>query len=254
MLREALEYVFGQAKERAFVASAKLVSLPSDGRTVTLEHNGVLIDRVVPPALRSHSVDSVADLIEAAKRWKDDPVIWINEHGVVLVTDDKDRRESVTLPLVHSAIYNVVAKLATNGAIEQSVLVRYLRREFRKSPDAATLLAAVRKIKFKNYSDGFSTVEHGNESLGRTIENEVTGAADIPEMMTVPCAVFSNPGESAIEFTIGMDLEIDAKNQKFVLKPMPDELEVAVASALSGIQSRIRGALDSKVPVFFGRP
>lgn len=257
MLMEAIQYVFDQGFLKATSALARVLKeVPSDGRTIVIEHAGKLIDRAVPPPLRAHSVDSVNDLVNAAKRWTTDPVIWVSERNVVLAIDDKDRRETVTLPLIKSHTFKTIESLRShdNGRMDQTTFVRLLRRDFRKSPDAATMLSAVRKIKFKSYSDGHSDIGHGNESLGKTIENEVTGAQDFPELMIVPCSVYMNPGEEIVETSIGMDMEIDAKTQRFILRPMPDETEAAIARALASIQQRIGAGLGKEVPVFYGSP
>lgn len=255
MLQEALEYLFSQAQEHADKSNARIVLLPGDGRKVTIEHNGNLVDRDVPPPLRKHGVQSVADLIAAAKKWNVAPVLWINENAAVLVIDDEDRRETVSLALSKSHIFSKIESLdkSNGGTFDQAALIRLLRREFRDAVGAATMLTAVRKIKFRQSAEGYANVQHGNESLGQSVENEVTGAGDIPESLDIAVNVFRNPGEESVEFTITLDLEVEAKAQKFILRPMPDLVEMAVANAVTDIRSRIEEALPG-VAVFFGTP
>lgn len=254
MLKEALQYLFERGVDTERETRARILELPkSDGRTVVIEHKGALIDRPIPPGLRNHTVDSVADLVNAARRWKDDPVIWIDGTQVVLVPHDGDRRDRVTLPLKQSTVFTCVKKLAEQSRLEQPQLIRLLRHELRSAANLSSILTAVRKIKFRSLTQGHSDIQHGNESLGRQIENEVVGAEAIPESLVVSTNVFTNPGEIDNKFTIGLSLEIDVAAQRFVLKPMPDEIEVAEDMALAGIRERIEHGLPD-VPVFFGRP
>jgi hypothetical protein len=115
------------------------------------------------------------------------------------------------------------------------------------------LLTAVRSIKFRTSEAGASTIQQGNESLGRTIEAEVTGAGDIPESVLVSCAVFSNPGEREKTFTVGCDLEIVPAEKKFRFRPIPDEIERVTDAALAGIRDRIADTLQD-IAVFYGSP
>jgi hypothetical protein len=268
VLQEALDFVFDKAetyaaREEKDVHPRLVSEVPSDGRTVTIEYEGKLTEHRVPPPLRKHKVESVEDLVEAAKVWgtqSDGPehgagtVIWIDGNQVVLVPDDSDRRESITLPLTKSAVFLKLEALGKgNGVMDQATLVRLLRRELRKANEQSVILAAVRRIKWRSSDSGHASISHGNESLGRTIESEVSGASDIPETLTVPTNVFKNPGEEDVQFTVGLDLEIDTGNQRFLLSPMPDEIELAIAFALRSIRDRITKELPD-VAVFFGTP
>jgi hypothetical protein len=256
MLREAIEYVRNLADEASDSKQARIVSgIPGDGTAVVIEHGGKLIDRPVPPALRNHNVDSVADLIAAANRWKGagGNVVWINGKSVVLVIDDADRRAKVTMPLVESAVFQRIKKLAQQPCVDQPTLIRLLRVELRHVIRAAELLTAVRKIKFRSAQSGHSDIQHGNESLGNQIEAEVTGADAIPDSLVVETNLFSNPGLDENKTGIGLDLEIDVKQQKFLLRPIPDEIEKVTAAELALIRAEIETALGD-VPIFFGTP
>lgn len=231
----------------------KKIDVPNDGSKAHFYINGAVEDFEVPPARRKHEVDSVADLIAAASTWKDSPVVWVDQSKVVLVTDDKVRRDSVTLPLRKSSAFQTIESLKNTKHFGQPELIRLLRVEFRKAAGAAEILAAVRKIKFRQSSEGHADIQHGSESLGKAIENQVSGAGSIPELLIVPTNVYANPGEEGFVFEIGLDLEIDVTNQRFSVRPIPDEIEHMTAMALGGIYTRINEALPD-VPIFYGRP
>lgn len=250
MLKEALDFL----RDRFTVAAgAKLLNVPGDGRIAYVDQGGTLHQIAVTPPLRGHTVNSVDDLIAAAAKWNASPVVWINGQNIVLVTDDGDRRDRVTLPLVKSAAFSRLTALAKDPELDQAELIRTLRVDLQGTIRRAELLAAVRHIKFRASSSGQSIVQHGNESMGKTIEAEVTGAGDIPETVVVECAVFSNPDEREKSFTVGCDLEIVPADSTFRFQPIPDELERVIDAALHGIRDEIVAELGD-VSVFFGSP
>ncbi len=255
MLKEAISYVYDAGEKSAKNLRAHIIDQMCDPRTIVFEHNGEIIMRDVEPPLRNHTVDSVEDLIAAAQVWGTTGVIWLSQQAAVLVTDDQDRREQVTLPLAFATVFDKLRSLNSHetARMDQATLIRLLRRELRKSPNASVLLAAVRKIKFRQASSGHSDFTHGNESMGNAIEAEVSGADDIADMLVVPTNIYSNPGEEQIVFQVTLDLEIDVQKQKFVLRPMPDEIDAAIAYALGAIKERLNEALGEKL-VLFGKP
>ena len=254
MLKDVTQYVFDAGQAAGKKTNANILDRLCDPRTIVYELNGKIEQRDIPPPLRAHKVDSVGDLIAAAQRWSREGVIWLSAESAELVADDTDRRDRVTLPLCFSHVFQTLKSLGdhANSRMDQVTLIRLLRREFRKSPGASTLLASVRKIKFRSAKSGYSDLQHGNESLGNTIEAEVTGADGIAETMLVPTNIYSNPGEEDNVFSVTLDLEIDVEKQKFVLRPMPDEIEAAIATALDSIKTRLNDALGE--PVLFGKP
>ncbi|HJT35460.1 MAG TPA: hypothetical protein VJ783_25765 [Pirellulales bacterium] len=253
MFKEALAFVFDKTKECADKNRAQIFDVPGDERSILIEHNGQLVERKIPPPLRSHVVESVADLVAATMRWGADGTIWIDERMVRLVVSDDDRREFVTCHLKPAVVFSTARGLAK--PICQADLVRLLRREFRDAIGAAEMLAAVRKLKFKQHSEGHSNITHGGESLGRTIENEVTGldGLEVPELLTLETNVYSNEGERDKRYKLTLDLEIDPANQLFLFRPLPDEIERVVQAALNEIQARLSEALPD-TSIFFGRP
>lgn len=250
MLQEALQFLSDKFSR---ADSARVVTLPDDSRHVFIDQGGVFTKHELPPPLRKHTVASVEDLVAAANRWKDSPVAWLSGEAIVLVTDDSDRRDIVTLPLVKSAAFTKLMQLDKTPQLDQAQLIRLLRIDLQGTANRTALLTAIRSIKFKSVDSGASSIQHGNESLGRAIENEVTGAGDIPEQVLVECAVFANHGERDKRFKVACDLEIVASEKKFRFHPLPDDLERVTDAALDDIREQIAADLPG-VPVFFGSP
>jgi hypothetical protein len=135
----------------------------------------------------------------------------------------------------------------------QADLIRILRTKLVNANGRELLLTAIRKIRFKNHLSGVSNIQHGNESMGQTIENEVTGADELPDSLTVDTYVYCNLGETDQQWPIKLDLEIDAKNQRFRLTPVGDEIERVSQAALASIRERIEAELPD-YPIFYGQP
>lgn len=250
MLKEALEFIRGQFTR---AEAARLLSIPGDGRKAFVDQAGTVTPYDVTPPLRTHRVDSVDDMVAAAKTWKAKPVLWISGEAVVLITDDGDRRDKVTLPLVKSSQFARIIALGVDPELEQAELLRTLRVDLSGAINRGDVIATVRKLKWRTGASGTSEITHGGESMGRQIEAEVTGAGDIPESLVVSCPIYRNPGERDYTFTIGMDLEIVPQDQTFRLRPMPDEIERVTEAALAGIRERLETALGD-VAIFYGTP
>lgn len=251
MLKEALEYLTGQSHK---FNEARLLSIPgSDGRQAYVDQKGELSLVPVPPALRGHNVDSVDDLIAAAGRWNAKPVIWISGESVVLIADDEDRRDRVTLKLHKSSQFACLIALAKKPELDQVAMLRTLRIDLPGTAGRTELIATIRKIKWRTSAGGESNITHGGESLGKQIEAEVTAAGNIPESLLVSCPVYRNPGEREQSFTVNCDLDILPHEQVFRLCPLPDEIERVTEAALAGIRDRIEGELKD-VAVFYGTP
>lgn len=250
MLTEALESLAAQAVQ---AQEARELKLPGDGRVTYVDQGGTLTKYDVSPPLRSHRVDSVDDLIAAAKKWNKSPVVWLNGDSIVLLPDDADRRDKVSLPLVKSHQFATLVRLGKEPMLDQQGLVRLLRIDLQGAAGRADLLAVVRKIKWRQSSAGDASIQHGSESLGKSIEAEVSGAGAIPEQVLVSCPVYQNHGEREFKVSILCDLEIDAASQKFRFRPLPDEIERVTDAALDGIRSRIADALPDTA-MFYGTP
>lgn len=250
MIQEALEFLYDKFSD---AEEARLLQIPGDGRKVFVDQGGKLTPMDVAPAVRSHKVNSVDDLTNAAHKWNTAPVVWIGSDAIVLIPDDGDRRDRVTLNLCKSAAFQRLICLDKQPLLDQQSLIRTLRIDLQGTVSRNELLTAIRSIKFRTTEGGASTIQQGNESLGHTIEAEVTGAGDIPESVIVSCAVFCNPGEREKKFQVGCDLEIVPAEKKFRFRPIPDEIERVTDAALEDIRQRIEGELDG-VSVFYGSP
>ena len=115
------------------------------------------------------------------------------------------------------------------------------------------MLAALRQVNFHRKSDGQVSMHHGQESLGRSVEDAVQGASEIPEEFTVSVEMYSNPGVaqlSRVDVRIGVYL--DVSNQKVELRVLGDEFALADQAVQDRLGTALRDGLG-KIPVFHGR-
>lgn len=250
MLKEALDFLASQFHK---TKEARLLNIPGDGRTAYVDQDGQVKTYEILPPPRASKVDSVEDLCAAASAYGTDVSIWLSHEAVVAITDDDDRRDRVTLPLRHSHQWKTIKKLVDTPKLDQQQFIQLLRTDLIGIGGRAELLAAVRTIKFRSSSEGTSNIQHGNESMGRTIENAVTGASAIPDQLTCVLSLYDNQGRNTDEFSVTLDLEIIASESKFRLKPLPDSLEDVQNAALQLIRDEISDRLE-KVRIFYGTP
>jgi hypothetical protein len=252
MIEEALTKILEQNAE---VMNAKILRIPGDDRMCYIDQDGEVTAVEIPPPNRQSHVASVDDLCAAVKAYgkPNEASIWINTGEVVAVLDDTDRRERVTMHLRKNAAYAKLLYLASNPTISQGELINLLRMELRDISCRTTLLEAVRKIKFSSFTEGHSDLGQGRESLGKSIENKVSGASELPEDLLITTPMFDNPGERDESFTIELLFEVMASDSKFRIKPVPASLENAADNALQKIRSEIVEQLEG-VRVFFGTP
>ena len=252
-IRELLDAGESLVEAKIETTRARPVAFLSNRESIAYEHGGEVKYQPIPLPPRVHTVDSVADLINATKRWGIDSVIWISPGGLTLIVNDKgDREDRVRLTLKPGAIFSVIQALATKAKLSQEGLILLLRTTLRGAANQPAILAAVRKVKFRVSKSGHSDLQHGNESLGHEIEMEVTGADAIPDDLTISMPVYSNPGEEAKRYSLALTLEIVVKDQTFMLRPQADELEHVLIEAQESIRQEIVEALP--VPVLFGNP
>ena len=247
-LKESLEYLVGLGKSSAKIESLRTgrrqttFVLP-DEKTVTVDHWEVDRDESL------YTLDSLmawlANHSELTER-----SIWVGEEGVKVVFDPKYRDDVATLVLEDSEEFQALGSLPRK--FSQKSLRFFLRSTFDAGGDVEKVLEAIKTVDFSRQSDGTSTVEHGRESLGKSVEAKVQGATEIPERFTVECARWATDG-LRMKVPISLMLDVDFQDECFVLKPGPNELNKFHCAAVSHLVSLLRNDQTS-TPVYHGSP
>jgi hypothetical protein len=245
MFDKAIERIQQTAQQAAAVT---VHPIPGDDSRVIIAQNGTHKFHTVPPAKRWHRVCTLDDLTTAAEKWLAD-VCWHNYAEITLVIDDADRRDYVRMALEPHEQWAAVCNLP--ATLSQKAILRWLKITMFGALEDEALPAALATVTFNRSNTGSSTVEHGKESLGRAVENEVQGTTQIPETFRVNVPIFANAYETH-RVSVRLSLEIDTTAETFTVAPLPGELQAATIE----MQRRIGADLDSRLPdemtVLFG--
>lgn len=228
--------------------------------TKIVQFNDELKTFHLDPPNRAHKVQTLDDLVTAAKRWQTAVsdqslgVIWIGEGAIVLHPDDETRRDAITMPLVKTDLWELVTTLAKNSIVDQPALVRLLRVQLAAMAGSVELLSKVRNIRFKSAEEGHSNLQHGNESMGRTIEREVAGADKLPEQLQVWAQPWINGAPDASDSKLRIDFEIRVTDKNFSLRPFPDDVQDALQEHREAIKQYLQEQLGDNQTILFGSP
>lgn len=175
--------------------------------------------------------------------------IYYDETAIVCVLDGDERRDRATCKLVLSPQYKWLRDVAPKQAYRQTDFVRLLRIDLRGCMAVETnLLGIVRQLKFDAAQQSVSNVQHGRESIGRTIAAEVAGTGAIPEEMALSIPVFENfPFIARVTCAV----EVIVADQSFKLIPIPLDVPQAMEEAMAALAAVLE-TVD--VPAFYGAP
>lgn len=247
MLKEALQYLLE-------VTDSKKKPIRIDGKS---NHTTYLIDGVEKSfaddlPTRNHKASS----LEAIKHYSKnsmDPVIWHHGNLVALVMNDTQpdpdfgeghRGDMVTWKLTGSQKIDAVAVAGQKRSHPEFVrfIVKNFRNELAESqPD---LLGTIRQLNFSQNIEAEGNVQHGSESMGRSIKQKVTGATELPETVHMKLRRWAEVEIYAnYEFLLNVDLD----NQKISLELLADsgvEAEYECQRQLGAyIKEKISGAV-----------
>lgn len=195
---------------------------------------------------RGHVVQTIEDFAAACERWGgEEASLWVDAHGVTLVCDDEYRLDRVKMPAVFSEGYTLVSGFTNAKVFTQVELVALLRTKLAEYMSAdSTLLGLVRKLKWRNSDEGHAVVNAGNASLGRAVEQELSGidGEELPELFNVNVPIWQAP-LNAFREKIRVDITIDFASQKFRLEVSRDSIAEALLSAQDGLKAEVVEAL-----------
>lgn len=258
MLQEAIRELADLAVEAKRAAQPRIIQIPGDDRTIFVDPkgDGQWEERKKPPAKRSHTVTTIEDLatlaLYARRTLGLDPAVWHAPDKVVLVFDQTNVWDLATVVLVYAPQWMTL--LSLTRPLSQKELLSILRVDLAGCLDSPSLLNSVSHVNFRAAMHGEGSIQHGRESLGKSVESEVAGVREpIPERGTVLAPIYENPGEQT-RWPVECDLEIDAANQRFFFRPLPGEMEEALQLQQADIRQRLASALGEEVPVYAGTP
>jgi CBS domain-containing protein len=176
------------------------------------------------------------------------PDCWVSMSGVTALWRANDAREYVVFPLSMSPAWTVLRSWAAQvQLLDQKAFIRTLVQVF--DVDAA-LVAPWRKLDFLSSVKTAGEVERGRDRLGREINNQASGAVDLPETLPVTVPIFREQGQRET-YTVLCKVEIDAAANRIGLLVKDSDLSAIEESHLAGILGQLREELTD-VPCYLG--
>lgn len=175
---------------------------------------------------------------------------------VTLLLDMDDIRHRITIDLDLTAQWLRLTKMKEE-TFDAKGLQRLLRLEFGDCLDEAgqRLIQWLSKVEFRNGETMRSELKRDRESLGRSVEAEVTSeAGEMPEIITVAPRIYNDRALQARR-TIPLMVDFQPLQARFQLVPVPNSIDDAVSEELSDLQHQIANSLpdDTEIPVLFGQ-
>lgn len=224
--------------------------IPNDplGRFYIVDSDGKLGEVQSPPPKRhAETVYTIEDLIAFVKErvtlaTSGKPVAYIDEESteslVRVVYDQEDRRDFVRLTVAKTEQWSWIENTVLGGdTIPQRDLVRLLRVTFDGCVGSSSnILQLVRSIKFTSNSEGASNIQHGNESVGRSIIQQTRGEEAIPEFFDLNVNVYE---QIPYLVTVRVYIEPRPGEQAFYVRPFPRSVRSAIEETIAHIKSEV---------------
>jgi hypothetical protein len=249
LIKEGLEKL-----EQLIAAGQKPVALDYLGLTGRAFAMGGEVTNL-PPPLRRRAVGSLDDLIAVVKAEPEPdgvtpgPEIWVGAKEVTALWRADDSRESAVFSLSFSAAWKVLRFWAESPQmLEQKLFIRHLVQVFDCDP---ALVAPWRKLDWTSSARATGEVERTRDRLGREINAQVNGTADLPETIPITVSVFREKGQRE-KYTVVCQVEIDAAANRIGLLVRDAELSAIEESHLDDILQEIKNELPD-VPSYLGQ-
>jgi hypothetical protein len=251
VLKDLVQYLFqlGQSEK-----TTKVIPVPGapPHRALIQKPDGKCEWQDLEPTARAHTASDLSTVIQFAEENKDACRVWISEALVCCVLDDETRRDRVTLELERSGQVKILSGVSGTNFGQRDIIL-FLRTNFSDCMGPCVgLLNSLRVLKFVNNAGGESTVQQGKVSIGRAIEQSVTGADSIPEEVTFDVPMYA-AGFTCFE-SIRLAVDIDTQTQKFKLIPLAGEIDRAYERSQEKMRKHLIENLPKGVKVCVGNP
>lgn len=243
-LKEALEYLVGNGKASNTVQTIK--EYPQARKLLIKDGDGSLQLFDEPGGGRKATLSGFDDFVTYVQSCPS-PEVYLGHDGAVLLENAGMDERRATWRFWPTQRYSSIALV--DHAYSQKALLTFLRTHD-IGPGGEILEKAIAKMDFKRNSVGARTVEHGRESLGKSVEAVVQGVDEIPRSVTLSARIWSNPGLTFVGQIIVAVL-LDLENEKIHLRAAADAHAVVMSNTLQALKGDLQKALG-KVPIYLG--
>lgn len=244
MLKEAIDRI---AELGTAASGIEVVSLHH--RTKLIREGSNFREVEIGPEPRCDTVESVDDMGLLIEKVGTNAIAYVGTTKIIAVLDADKRDDRVIMPLEKSPA--ICALLELSSGVTQKQLIQSLREPLADCCEPK-FLAIIRRLDFSRKSDGRSDVQHGRESLGRSVEAAIQSSeGDIPETVAFELPWLTSRDLPTL-MTIKCAVSMDVVNERIALRPVGDCLESEIFRVRQQIAGRIADAVD--VPVVLGEP
>jgi hypothetical protein len=255
MFAELIDKIVGLADARQ---TFQKHDVPGGRSVIVRLPDGSIRELPVPPGDRKHVVsdlDSFVTLLDTEGAVN--LAVFVTDGLPIRATgfyDADDRRDRVMLDINTSAAWKAFSYLSTHECTQKEVIT-FLRDELFDCVDPG-LLPMFRSIDFARRSDGSSTIEHGRESLGVSVEQSVLSKrGKLPEVIDLDLNVFADEPFRHYRREVVCSIAIDTATQRIRLAPRADQATLAMRDALTFAACKIRESFSGgDVVVVIGTP
>jgi hypothetical protein len=246
-------------------ANSEIVECDAEPGGVYYVRQGDKLERVeAKPGPVKHIAQELKTIADFANRHKTTATLWVatgmDGANAKCLMADKPEGDQACIFLKHSDPFAELTKLQSNWQkmpFKQHDLVLSLRTTFANAIDAKTdLLGCVRSVRFRTQAESSGVIEKGRASVGKSIEQQVSGAREIPEEVVFSVPVYASG--HMVYVSVRVAIEVDMGKEQFFLIPLPGEIEKALATARLSIASWVVNQLEEDSPVrdkvYFGAP
>lgn len=223
---------------------------PQLPQKIFVRHGDQLLEKDIPPSPRTHKLFGLDDLVEIVGDTKvcPSPTVFIDGKSIAVVTNDSDRREILTMPLVRTPQLGALAQRLCFAA-EDAAQEIYKRLVGCKGLDS--MIADLQTVTFVETTTSDTTKRRGFLSRGKKKVNEMVDP--VAEIFNLRSQLWCNPGLQDFETSIDVHIDIDEADESLTLFVLENELYVAEVNGLDWIKTELK-ARGVTCPVYLGTP
>lgn len=267
MIREALEFLFSEAREERF----KRVLQEKENDTYLDVKSGSVIKvpkRAPSIGAKILDLDSLRQFIATQigdESLSDPACIFVNDDSIVTVIDYSEYAdERVTTPLNVSSIWMFLSNSSISG--DPKTVIKKLKHNVCSIADDVYPFDITEKLgvlKFERSSEESHAVRPRDEAVSRSLKASVSNPekVEIPSFMTVEFAVYPeiedqlDGNDYTTVASVKLDIDIDPTEGTIRITPFPGSLKSARLAALSNIAGFLKSTVTQVSScVFLGSP
>lgn len=245
------EFVKALSEQAVKAAKPDIIALPGPSPEYLLRKaDGTFEAKRGFPAPREHNAQDLQTIVNFAT---EDSAVWYCRDAVVCLVMDTDRFDRVTMDLAFTPQLTWLQGLSAANKFSQKDLVWHLRTLMKPCLGlAGDLIGVLRQVQFSVGEEGASNIQHGKQSIGKSMRAEIGGTTQIPEYVTFDVMIWESGFRAHQQIECAM--EPDPATQTFKLVPIPGAIEQAICEAEMKLGDALKKMLGDGKALHYGSP